>query len=658
MTQSASIKVSTSTLILLIAIHFSFWVSAQGKVDLILYNGEIVTVDENFSIVEAIAITGEKIAAVGSTSSIRKLAGPETLEINLKGRTVIPGLINTHTHPHFAAEGNYGNELGAPGLRQYPLNWKAIRSKEDFLQQIDETFRKYSFQPGEWVYFSDSEALSIENIRLLWTELTRWDLDTVSRDHPVVVNLGFPSTVGNLVNSKAVKILWEKYGRFIEKYGRYWLDSSGKPDGHLGPPASRLPHLLLPLPPAEQLAGIYKKSIEELNAVGITTISTRLPEYSVRVFRHLENKGNLSLRIGYALQQAFDDPEWKDWKNVKMGQGSEHLWVSALTVSLTDGASFGSCTDLRRVSVNAPQGPALGNIGMGAGNPMSEWFPRGWCYLDREFNGAPRGNGAPLAANYFQEWYEKVAEAGLRSANAHVDGDATHRMLLTMFERIHAGKPGSVSGWSMDHCTWINPQDIPRAARLNVMWSCSPSFANAENTARILGEPVVHAFLHPVKSLVRAGINVSLEEHQDQAQTLVDRATGENEHRTFWHSLELLITRKDARGKVWGAQERVDRMTALRIATINGARYVLKEKQLGSLEPGKLADLLILDRDYLFIPEDEISNLQPLLTVVGGSMVFVHSRFAMETGLNPPGALISTFTDLVKRRRPFPNSRS
>ena len=113
-----------------------------------------------------------------------------------------------------------------------------------------------------------------------------------------------------------------------------------------------------------------------------------------------------------------------------------------------------------------------------------------------------------------------------------------------------------------------------------------------------------------------------------------------------------MITRKDNDGKVWGPQERLDRPTALRTITQWAADYMLKGDKLGSLEAGKLADLVVLDKDYMTIPEEQISDTQPQLTMLDGKIIFVHSQFAQEYNLRPPGAVVSTYQDMVKSRKP------
>ena len=107
---------------------------------------------------------------------------------------------------------------------------------------------------------------------------------------------------------------------------------------------------------------------------------------------------------------------------------------------------------------------------------------------------------------------------------------------------------------------------------------------------------------------------------------------------------------KDENGKVWGPDQRVDRETALRISTQNGANYVLKGDKLGSIEPGKLADLVVIDRDFMSMPAEDMSEIRSLLTLLGGKFIFLRSDFADEHNLRPAGAVISTYEELQKRR--------
>ncbi len=146
---------------------------------------------------------------------------------------------------------------------------------------------------------------------------------------------------------------------------------------------------------------------------------------------------------------------------------------------------------------------------------------------------------------------------------------------------------------------------------------------------------MAHTFMSPVKSLLAAGAKVVFESDRNVYD---------------WEDLELFMTRVDRQGKVWGPQERVDRITALKMITRWAAEYVLKEDKLGSIEPGKLADMVVLDRDYMTIPTEEVSEIQPQITVLDGKIIYVHPQFAEEYDFRPSDALVVTYEELQTRR--------
>jgi predicted amidohydrolase YtcJ len=120
-----------------------------------------------------------------------------------------------------------------------------------------------------------------------------------------------------------------------------------------------------------------------------------------------------------------------------------------------------------------------------------------------------------------------------------------------------------------------------------------------------------------------------------------------------WHDIEVFITRKDAKGKVWGPQERVDHATALKMITRWAAEYVLKPDKIGSIEPGKLADLVVLNQDYMTVPDEQVSETQSRMTILNGRIAYIHKDLAQEYNLRPAGAIISTYEELKARRNPF-----
>jgi predicted amidohydrolase YtcJ len=146
---------------------------------------------------------------------------------------------------------------------------------------------------------------------------------------------------------------------------------------------------------------------------------------------------------------------------------------------------------------------------------------------------------------------------------------------------------------------------------------------------------MANKFLVPIGSMLKAGVKVVYE---------ADRDTYD------FRDLEIAVTRKDREGRVWGAQEAVDRPTALRMITSWAAEYVLRPDKIGSLEKGKLADVVVLDKDFMTIPAEDISELRPRMTIVDGRIVFLHTDFAAEQNLKPAGAVISSYEALNAKR--------
>jgi len=289
-----------------------------------------------------------------------------------------------------------------------------------------------------------------------------------------------------------------------------------------------------------------------------------------------------------------------------------------------DGATTRACTDQKR------------QVAFGA---IDRWWPVGQCQTDSEFRGAA-GKGAQIEGNYFRDWTLNSGRYGVRFANTHVAGDRSVANILNFVQQIRAQYgPDAAKDWGMDHCVLVNPADFQRAARLGVFFSCAPKYIEdvAPAAAVSYGDKVANTFIVPFKSMIDAGVRVVFE---------TDRSIYE------WHDVELMLTRKDKHGKVWGPQEKLDKATALRTATRWAADYVLRGNKLGSLEPGKLADLVVLDRDYMTIPDEEVSEIQPQMTVFDGKIVFVHPQFSTEYNLKPSGAVVATYEQLKARRKP------
>jgi hypothetical protein len=336
----------------------------------------------------------------------------------------------------------------------------------------------------------------------------------------------------------------------------------------------------------------------------------------------------MTMRLGYGPIEPFggttDFAREMPALAKMINTGTDKIWITGIGPTAVDGVTTRACTDQKRER-------AYGVI--------DGWFPSGQCHYDIEFRGA-KDKAAPISDNYYRNWTYYAGMYGVRFANTHVAGDKSHRLIFNIVEQIQKEKgKDATKGWAVDHCDQVNPADFERAAKLDIVFSCyvARSVEEGQAKADAYGEKVAQTFLSPVKSLLNAGARVVYESDSNSY---------------LWYDMEIMITRKDEHGKVWGPQERVDRPTALRMITSWAADYVLRGDQFGTLEAGKLADLQVLDKDYLTIPEDEIETIQPQLTIFDGKPVFVHSQFAQEYNFRPSGAVVSTYKDLIARRRP------
>ena len=263
-----------------------------------------------------------------------------------------------------------------------------------------------------------------------------------------------------------------------------------------------------------------------------------MPKNSVEGYKLLESGGEMSMRVGYGEGWHFGavadfDKEMKPFGE-RIGKGSDKLWVTSVAPTAVDGASTRACTNQKRLT---PFGI------------IDSWWPVGQCHTDTEFRGAA-GRGAPIEASYFRDWLWAMGQNGVRLANTHTAGDRSVANILSLMEQLKKEYgPQATKGWAMDHSVLVNPSDFERAARLGVTFSCAPKYIEdvAPEAAESYGEKIAHTFVVPVKSMLDAGVRVVYEADRDIYE---------------WKDIELLMTRKDRQGKVWGPQERLDRTTA------------------------------------------------------------------------------------------------
>lgn len=609
--------------------------AAAQTADMILHNGKVLTVDNSFSIAQAVAIQGQNILAVGTDEEVLKLKGASTATLDLKGRTVIPGFVDTHRHMYSYAENAYGGGLSAAQLKRFPVDWRGVRNKDDVLNQIKGIMDREKFKPGEWIYFANQLAFirggTVEQAKILYDDLSRFDFDKVTPDNPAIFSSGIPDFMGVIVNTKAWDILNSTHGALIRENGRFWINPAGIPTGHLEPPASRL---ALPYSYNREpaiLAQLYKPDMQELNSMGLTTVSSRMPQDSIKAYDLLDSRGELTMRVGYGTIEDFGSVMNFDKEmpalGKKIGTGTDKIWITGIGPTAVDGVTTRACTDLKRKQ-------AYGVI--------DSWFPSGQCHYDIEYRGAMGSvnKAANIRSNYYQNWTMNAGKYGVRFANTHVAGDKSHRLIFNLVEQIQKehGKDATKL-WAVDHCDQVNPKDFKRAAELGVWFSCyvARSVEEGQDKADAYGEDMAHNWISPVKSLLDAGARVVFESDTNSY---------------LWEDMEVMLTRKDSKGRVWGPNERIDKATALRMITSWAAEYVLKPDLIGMIQKGKRADIVVLDKDYMAIPNEEVHTIQPQLTIFDGKPAFIHTNFASEYNFRPAGVLVSTYKDLTARRKP------
>jgi len=559
---------------------FGHYALAQGVppevlhyADTVLYNGKVVTADEKFSIAQAIAVRDGKVLKVGTTKAILPLAGPKTRKIDLKGRMLMPGIIDTHTHLHEYGLEHWGPEMN-PKLSEILL---VGRSTDDLLEQMKQAAAKSP--PGEWLRFRlKPRAVADE----FFEKLTRRDLDKSAPNNPILAHTTDTRALGNTL---AVNALLKKYDA---KTVGLPLDAKGEIIGKLGGGISLIFYEeIMPKPKPEELAPIFLKELEEWAAGGVTTWSSSLGSEAIAAFHYMDSRGMLPIRLAYSNEAMFRDNLYAESAVQRfgglIGHGTDYFWLIGISSGSTDASYPGVCTTLEGTS--------------------PEVKAREDCRLTLD---NVRGRAAYAAV-----------KAGMRISGTHSAGDKTTDVLLEIIEKASAEAgmtPEQIRAKRhvIDHCTLTpKPEQIERAKKLGIIWSCAPKYLtnNANRVMRDYGETYAHNWVVPVKSILDAGGRAVFEQdHHEGSAPFIDIA--------------VLITRKDDKGRVWGAKNAVDRKTALLMATRWAAEYVLREQTLGSLEPGKWADLIVLDKDYFSVADDDIAGIRSMFTMVGGKIVY------------------------------------
>ena len=522
----------------------------QAPADIILTNGKVITVDNRFSIAQAVAVRGDRIVAVGTTADINRLAGPNTRRIDLAGKAVVPGMIDNHAH--LMEEGKiWLQELRLDGVTTRARALEMIRAKAA------------SLKPGEWVYtlggFTPDQFTDDKK------DFTREELDRVAPNNPVQLQFTRCCTY---VNSKTIDVMG------LDKKNESWIkrDASGRPTGVIAVEGAEEISDARPAAPKEQYEPGNMAMIRELNRSGLTTVGGPCPADDVTAYRRWVSEGRLNMRFycttsipsRTSAQVDAALPRIAAIKNT-MFRGDAYLDV------YTYGEHLYQPVGDNMVAVKATAKP--------------EDFAQ-WGRLARELakNGIPINQHTTLVDS--------------------IDG------LLTQIEEINKDYPVRNLRWALIHLDQLSPAQMERMKKLGVA-------AGVQPRSTIMG-----GIFHRVHSKALADATPPFRTIQDSGLMwgLGTDAFEVNQYRPFT-TLSFAVTGKMVGGDVVNTQT-ISREDALIAHTRSNAYFVFQENNLGSIASGKLADLVVLDRDYLTIPADQIKDIQSVMTMVGGKIVW------------------------------------
>jgi predicted amidohydrolase YtcJ len=540
------------TVVACVIVGFSPSVAAQTA-DVVLVNGKIVTVDDRFTIADALAVRGQRIVAVGTTTDIEKLKGPQTRVIDLDRRTVIPGLIDNHSHWIRAAE---HHELRFDGVTSRPQALKMLADRVSITQ------------PGEWIAVLGgwAEEQFTDDPRGFPKE----ELDRIAPNNPVVLQAVYLHSYLNSVALVAAKIdagTPDPQGGTIEK------DASGNPTGIVrGAGGVAFVATRIPLESQEAWLANTRKLVAYLNSMGITAWldagGRGMGAKHYEPYRHLAERGELDIRVFWLtirqpVTPAQVDQVLAEIPQQKPFQGNDYFdqvgWGETLYAPVT--------TQLLRAESNTK----------------------------------------PEDLAQYRRVAQALAERGL-FVNSHVEMEAAIDAFLDQYEAVNKVHPIKGLRWTFSHLDQVTEGQLERMKKLGMY-------------AQIHSRPLIQgALMHKVHG-DKAWDMPPFRRVQDSGIPwgLGSDATAVTTSNPFY-TLSFAVTGRMVGGREVNRQT-ITREQALIAHTRSNAFFLFQEGNLGSLAPGKYADLLVLDRDYLSVPADEIKDIKPLITMIGGKIV-------------------------------------
>ena len=606
-------------------------VEDMGYADIVFLNGKVVSMDDASTstepgrVYQAIAVKRDRIMKLGTTDEVRALAGRRTKVLDLRGRTLIPSIIESHQHIYGAAlrfAARFGVKFPPNGIIVEAEADKELEKTQAIMRDtIRDAVKKVN--KGDWIVLQMRSHPETPTTLQLWgmtRRLTnRKTLDTWAPDNPVLVRPGLRGSV----NSKALEIL----NTYLPGYSASIQETMHGVDigedvpgiGWVGSQEMDVINweIFLEKVPSATLAQMLKLVSEDWASIGVSTWGTRIPFPKVMSsYATLAALGQMPIRLDahYEVHRMPTEPketrQFYRRTGVLQGIGGDYLWFDGVASERWDSNYPESCT--------GPDTKAPPHI------------------KARE--------SCPHAGDLHWDTLQNAIKAGWRLTGVHMCGSESLRRLVQMIEGAREATGMTVEQirdqhFSLEHCDMIGkqPDIIDLLKKYGFIISCGPDYiTDFRDWVKDYGAttPNLEDFFLPFNTWIQSGVKL-VGQHYGGGALRGGEGGGGGFQPPFYMPW-LAITRKYD-GKVWVPSERIDRVHALKMWTRWAADYVRRPEHLGSLETGKFADLLIIDRDYFTVPVDDLLKIRPLMTMVGGKMVTLNASLAGEWAVPPVG---------------------
>jgi len=524
---------------------------AGGAPELILTNGKIITVDERFTIAQAVAIRGERIVAVGPTQEISRLAGSQTRRIDLRGRAVTPGLIDNHMHL-----------LRAGTTWQWEVRWDGVETRKQALAML--RTRASAVPAGEWIYTLG--GWTIEQFADDSKPFTREELDAVAPNHPVLMQASYREAY---LNSRALQVLG-----IADTASEPWVgrDGKGKPTGRILEAGFRQLVAKLPTAKDAEAETSTARMIRDLNQMGLTAFGSAGCEAEVLpIYRRWAEQSRLNVRVFCIAGAAAGSPQQVDQALPRIA--AMKLFQGDVSI---DQIFFGESV----------YGPLHDPMFIVKSDPKPEQLAQ------------------------WRRMAMAIAEAGL-PLHVHANLTNTIDAFLDQIEAVHREHPIKNLRWTLAHVNQLDTPQLERMKKLNVYAAVHPwAVINGGINREVFGDAALD--MARLSTIQNSGVMWGFGSDGSRANQINPFVT-----------LGWAVTGKMVGGKqALRPEHTISREDALIAHTRRNAYFVFQEENLGSIQPGKLADLVVLDRDYLTIPADQIKEIKPVMTLVGGRVVY------------------------------------